>query len=37
MTQLSDAMLESRLRAGLAEAIAHRVLLQLAVNARRKE
>jgi DNA polymerase-3 subunit delta len=36
MTQLADAMLESRKQADLAEVIAQRTLLSLAVNARRK-
>jgi DNA polymerase III subunit delta len=36
MVQLADAMLESRKQADLAEVIAQRTLLSLAVNARRK-
>jgi DNA polymerase-3 subunit delta len=36
MQQLAEASLEARLNAPLAEAIAHRMLLSLAVNARRK-
>jgi DNA polymerase-3 subunit delta len=36
MAQLADAMLESRKQADLAEVIAQRTLLSLAVNARRK-
>jgi DNA polymerase-3 subunit delta len=37
MTQLAEAALETRKQPALAEAIAHRTLLALAVNARRKE
>jgi DNA polymerase III subunit delta len=37
MTQLADAVLDSRKQADLAEAIAQRTLLSLAMNARRKE
>jgi DNA polymerase-3 subunit delta len=37
MAQLADAALEARRQAGMAEAIAQRTLLSLAVNARRKE
>lgn len=37
MLQLSDALLESRKQSDLTEAIANRVLIQIAVNARRKE
>jgi DNA polymerase-3 subunit delta len=36
MQQLAEASLEARLNAPLAEAIAHRILLSLAVNARRR-
>src|SRR5262249_11347776 len=36
MAQLAEALLESRKQAGLAEVIAQRTLLSLAVNARRK-
>jgi DNA polymerase-3 subunit delta len=36
MTQLGDAVLDSRKQSGMADAIAHRVLLSLAVNAKRK-
>jgi DNA polymerase-3 subunit delta len=37
MTQIADATFESRKQADLAEAITQRILLSLAVNARRKE
>jgi len=37
MTQLAEATLETRRQSGMAEAIAQRALLALAVNARRKE
>jgi DNA polymerase-3 subunit delta len=37
MSQLAEATLESRRQSGLAEVIAHRALLALAVNARRKD
>jgi hypothetical protein len=37
MTQLADASLEARRMADLAETIAQRVLLSLAVTARRRE
>ncbi len=37
MTQLADAALDTRKQAGMAEAIAQRTLLSLAVNARRKD
>jgi DNA polymerase-3 subunit delta len=37
MSQLAEATLESRRQSGLAEVIAHRALLALAVNARRRE
>jgi DNA polymerase III subunit delta len=37
MAQLADAALETRKQTGMAEAIAQRALLALAVNARRKE
>jgi DNA polymerase III subunit delta len=37
MSSLADAVLESRRQAELAEPIAHRALLSLAVNARRRE
>ena len=37
MAQLADATLESRKQADMAEAIAQRTLLSLAVNARRRE
>src|SRR5690606_5645681 len=36
MGQLADALLESRRRADLAEPIAHRALMAIAVNARQK-
>jgi DNA polymerase-3 subunit delta len=36
MAQLAEALLESRKQAGLADVIAQRTLLSLAVNARRK-
>ena len=37
MAQLAEALLESRRQADMAETIAQRVLLSLAVNARRKD
>jgi DNA polymerase-3 subunit delta len=37
MTQLADALLETRRQPGMADAIAQRTLLSLAVNARRRE
>jgi hypothetical protein len=37
MAQLADAVLESRKQADMAEAIAQRTLLSLAVTARRRE
>jgi hypothetical protein len=37
MTQLAEATLETRRQSGMAEAIAQRALLALAVNVRRKE
>lgn len=37
MQQLADALLETRLHADLADSIAHRTLLSLAMSARRKE
>jgi DNA polymerase-3 subunit delta len=37
MAQLGDAVLDSRKQSAIAEAIAHRVLLSLAVSARRRE
>jgi DNA polymerase-3 subunit delta len=37
MAQLADAALEARKQAGMADIIAQRTLLALAVNARRKE
>jgi DNA polymerase-3 subunit delta len=37
MTQLADAALQSRRQSAMADVIARRALLALAVNARRKE
>src|SRR5439155_766088 len=37
MTQLADALLDTRRQPGMADAIAQRTLLSLAVNARRRE
>jgi hypothetical protein len=37
MRQLADALLQTRLQPDLADAIAHRALLTLAMSARRKD